>query len=78
MLTNDPGRCEYFRQSSRKGIRANFFITNFSETLLSDINGDNNGTYLKSGNTNKLYYFKNDRTNIVHEVISGKFYYNER
>ena len=44
----------------------------------SDINADDNGAYLKSRNTNKFYYCDNDRTSMVREDISGKFYYNER
>ena len=55
-----------------------FFITYISKTSISDINAEDNGAYLKSPNTNKLYYCDNDRTNIVREEISGKFYYNER
>ena len=79
VLTNDPERSEYFRQSPPKGIRTNFFfITDISKTSISDINADDNGAYLKSRNTNKFYYCDNDRTSIVREDIRGKFYYNER
>ena len=79
ILTNDSERSEYFRQSPPKGIRTNFFfITDILETSISDINADYNGAYLKSRNTNKFYYCDNDRTSIVREDISGKFYYNER
>ena len=79
VLTNDPERSECFTQSSPKGIRANlFFITDISKKSVSDTNADDNGAYLKSRNTNKFYFNKNDRTNIVREDISGKFYYNER
>ena len=79
VLTNDPERSEYSRQSPCKRIRTNFFfITDISKTSISDINADDNGPYLKSGNTNKFYYCDNHRTSIVREDISGKFYYNER
>ena len=79
VLANDPERSEYFRQSPPKGIRTNFFfITDISKTPISDINADDNGAYLKSRNTNKFYYCENDRTSIVREDISDKFYYNER
>ena len=79
MLTNNPKRPEYFRQSPPKGIRTNFFfITDISKTSISDINVDGSGAYLKSRNTNKFYYCDNDRTSIVLEDISNKFYYNER
>ena len=61
VLTNDPERSEYFRQSPPKGIRTNFFfITDISKTPISDINADDNGAYLKSRNTNKFYYCEND------------------
>ena len=79
VLTKDPKTSEYFRQSPPKGIRTNFFfITDISKTSISDINADDNGAYLQSRNTNKLYYCENDRTSIVHEDISDKLYYNER
>ena len=79
VLTNDPERSEYFRQSLPKEIRTNFFfITDISKTSISDINADDNGAYLKSRNTNKFFYCDNDRTSIVREDISGKFNYNER
>ena len=45
---------------------------------MSDTNANNNDAYLKSRNTNKFYYCDNDRTSMVREDISGKFYYNER
>ena len=79
MLTNDPERSEYSRQSPCKRIRTNFFfITDISKTSISDINADDNGAYLKSRNTNKFYYCDNEQTSIVREDTSGKFYYNER
>ena len=34
VLTNDPERSEYFRQSPPKGIRTNVFITDISKTLI--------------------------------------------
>ena len=79
VLTNDLERPKYFRHSLPKGIRTNFFfITDISKTSISDINADDNGAYLKSRSTNKFYYCDNNRTSIVREDISGKFYYNER
>ena len=75
VLTNDPERFEYFRQSPPKVIRTNFCITVISKTSISDINADDTGSYLKSRNTrNKFYYCDNDRSSIVCEDISGKFY----
>ena len=62
-----------------QGICTNFFfITDISKTSIPDINAVDNGTYLKSRNTNKFYHCDNDRTNIVREDISNKFHYNER
>ena len=55
-----------------------FFITGISINEISDINTEDNGAYLKYRNINKFYYCNNDRTIIVREDISGKFYYNER
>ena len=79
VLTKDPKTSEYFRQSLPKGIRTNFFfITDISKKSISDINADENGAYLKSRSTNTFYYCENDRTGIIREDISGKFYYNER
>ena len=67
VLTNDPERSEYFRQSPLKGIRTNFFfITDISKTSISDINAGDSVAYLKSRNTNKFYYCEYDRT-------SGKY-----
>ena len=52
VLTNDPERSQLFRQTPPKQIRTNFFfIIDISKTSLSDINADNNDTYLKSCNT---------------------------
>ena len=79
VLTNGPKKSEYFRQSPPKGIRTNFFfIIDISKTSISDINTDENGAYLKSHNTNKFYFYDNDRTSIVRVDISSKFYYNKR
>ena len=80
VLTKYPKRSEYFRQSPPKGIRTNFFfITDFLETSIFDINADDNGgAYVKSCNTNNFYYCDNDQANIVREDISGKSYYKER
>ena len=78
VLTNDPERSEYFRQSLPKGIRTNFFfITDILKTSIFNINADDNGAYLKSRNT-KFYYCDNNRTSIAREDISRIFYYNER
>ena len=79
VLTNDPERSEYYRQSPPKRIRTNFFfITDISKTSISDINTDDNGEYLQSRNNVKFYYYNNSRSNIVREDISSKFYYNGR
>ena len=80
VLTKYPKRSKYFRQSPPEGIRTNFFfITDFLETPIFDINADDNGgAYAKSCNTNKFYYCDNDQANIVREDISGKSYYKER
>ena len=79
VLINDPQRSEYFKQFPPKGIPINFFfIADISKTLISNINAGSNGAYLKSRNTNNFYYCDNDRTSIIREDISGKFYYNER
>ena len=73
VLTNDPERSEYFRQSLPKGIRTNFFfITDILKTSIFDMNADNNGAYLKSRNTNKFCYCDNDRSSIIREDISRK------
>ena len=72
VLTNDPERSEYFRQSPPKGIWRNFFfITDISKTSISDMNAGN-GAYLKTPNTNKFYHCHNDQTSIFREDISGK------
>ena len=79
VLTSDPERSEYYRQSPPKGIRTNFFfITDISKTSISDINTDDNGEYLQSCNNVKFYYYNNSRSNIVREDISSKSYYNGR
>ena len=78
VLTNDPERSQYFRQSLLKWIWTNFFITDISKTSVSDINADFNGAYLKSRNSNKFYYCENNQTDIVPEVTSCKFFYNDR
>ena len=73
VLTNDPERSEYFRQSLPKGIRTNFFfITDILKTSIFDMNADNNGACLKSRNTNKFCYCDNDRSSIIREDISRK------
>ena len=65
VLTNDPERSEYFRQSPPKVIRTNFFfVIDILKTSISDINADDNGAYVKSCNTDKFYYCNNDRTSI--------------
>ena len=67
LLANNPERSKYFRQSPPKVIRTNFFfITDISDIwynmTISDMNAENNGGYPKSRNTDKFYYFDNDRT----------------
>ena len=78
VLPNHPARSEFIRLSQPKGIRTNIFFTDICKTSISDINADDNGVCLKFRNTNKFYYCDNNRTSIVCEDISGKFYYNER
>ena len=77
VLTNDLKSPSI--SGSLQEIRTNlFFITDIPKTSISNINANDNGAYLKSRNTNKFYYCDKDRTSVVREDISGKFYYNER
>ena len=77
VLTNDPKSPSI--SGNLQEIRTNFFfIIDIPKTSISNINANDNGAYLKSRNTNKFYYCDKDRTSVVREDISGKFYYNER
>ena len=77
VLTNDPQSPSI--SGNLQEIRTNFFfITDTPKTSVSNINANDNGAYLKSRNTNKFYYCDKDRTSVVREDVSGKFYYNKR
>ena len=83
VLTNDPERSEYFRQSTPKGIPTNFFfITDTSKTSISDINADDNGAHLTSfiiATTIELVLLvKTSMANFIiakdcHETLTKKF-----
>ena len=46
VLTNDPKKFEYFRQSQANEIYINFFfITDISKASIPDINTDDSGGY---------------------------------
>ena len=79
MLTNDPERSEYFRQSPPKRIRTNFFfITDFLKTSMSDINANDMVNNWNLVTRTSFIYRDKDWTSIVPEDLRGKFYYNER
>ena len=79
MLTNDPERSEYFRQSPPKGIRTSFFfITVFLKTSMSDINADDMVNNWNLVTRTSFIYCDNNWTSIVPEDVRGKFHYKER
>ena len=72
----DPFRSEFYLEDAPKGIRSNFFyITDVTKCPMSTITADDNGAYIKTRNTTKLYCQVGDETKGVREE-SGKFYYN--
>ena len=75
-LMKDPFRSEFYLEDAPKGIRSNFFyITDVTKCPMSTITADDNGAYIKTRNTTKLYCQVGDETKGVREE-SGKFYYN--
>ena len=75
-LMKDPFRSEFYLEDAPKGIRSNFFyITDVTKCPMSTITADDNGAYIKTRNTTKLYCQVGDETKGVREE-SRKFYYN--
>ena len=75
-LMKDPFRSEFYLEDAPKGIWSNFFyITDVTKCPMSTITADDNGAYIKTRNTTKLYCQVGDETKGVCEE-SGKFYYN--
>ena len=78
VLRNNPEKSEYYRESPPKGIRTNsFFICDISKTNLADVTADDNGAYIKTRNTTKIYFCDNDQI-IGARGEQGGFYYNKR
>ena len=72
----DPFRSEFYLEDAPKGIRSNFFyITCVTKCSMSTITAEDNGAYLKTRNTTKLYCQMGNETKCVREE-NGKFYYN--
>ena len=75
-LMKDPFRSEFYLKDAPKVIRLNFFyITDVTKCPMSTITADDNGAYIKTRNTTKLYCQVGHETKGVHEEIR-KFYYN--
>ena len=73
-LMKDPFRSEFYLEYAPKGIRLSFFyITDVTKCPMSTITADDNGAYIKTRNTTKLYCQVGDETKGVREE-SGKFY----
>ena len=56
VLKNNPANSLFHTKVLTKGIRSNYFyITETTKCPMSHITADNNGAYVKTRNTNKLY-----------------------
>ena len=74
----EPENSDYFRKVPPKGIRTTlFYVTDISQTSMSDVLADDNGAYLKSRSNKRYYFCTNGQLHTVH-VENGKFYYNVR
>ena len=74
-LMKDPFRSEFYLEDAPKEFRSNFFyITDVTKCLMPTITAYDNGAYIKTRNTRKLYCQVGDETGVREE--SGKFYYN--
>ena len=73
-----PEISDYFKKTPPKGIRTNlFYVTDRSQTSMTDILTDDNEAYLKSRSNKKSYYCADRKVDIVYEE-NNKYYYNMR
>ena len=72
----DPFRSEFYLEDVPKGIRSySFYITDVTKCPMPTITADDNGAYVKTRSTTKLYCQVGYETKGVHEE-NGKFHYN--
>ena len=78
LLKNSPANFPFYTEVLPKGIRSNYFyITDTTKCPMSHITTDDNGTYVKTRNTNKLYCEVGENAHTVH-MDDNQYFYNTR
>ena len=75
---NNPANSPFYTEVLPKGIRSNYFyITDTTKCHMYHITVDNNGAYVKTQNTNKLYCEVGENAYTVH-MDDIQYFYNTR
>ena len=78
ILKNNPANSPFYTEVLPKGIRSNYFyITDTTKCPMSHITTDDNGAYVKTRNTNKLYCEVGENAHTVH-MDDNQYFYNTR
>ena len=78
VLKNNPANSPFYTEVLPKGIRSNYFyITDTTKCPMSHITTDDNGAYIKTRNTNKLYCEIGENAHTVH-MDDNQYFYNTR
>ena len=78
VLKNNPTNSPFYTEVLPKGIRSNYVcITDTTKCPMSHITADENGAYVKTGNTNKLYCEVGENAHTAH-MDDNHYFYNTR
>ena len=78
VLKNNLANSPFYTEVLPKGIRSNYFyITDTAKCPMSHITADDNGAYVKTRNTNKLYCEVGENAHTVH-MYDHQYFYNTR
>ena len=78
VFKNNPANSPFYTEVLPKGIRSNYFyITDTTKCPMSHITADDNGVYVKTWNTNKLYCEVGENAHTVH-MDDNQYFYNTR
>ena len=78
VLKNNPTSSPFYTEVLPKGIRSKYFdITDTTKCPMSHITSDDNGAYVKTRSTNKLYCEVRENAHTVH-MDDNQYFYNTR
>ena len=75
-MKNNPTNSTFYAEVLPKGIRSNYFYnTDTNKGPISHIIADDNGAYVKTRNTNKLYCEVGENAHTIH-MDDNQYFYN--